>query len=321
MDVAQGREGGVEGVQPRLRQHGPGPAAASGRQDREPDEDGRHQHPASPQPRLQQPDEPDRGDQHRRQEQCRRRCERVPTRPAHRPPPGKNATQWLVPLSEDSHPVAPAVLPADSMKSRNGERRSRAGRGAPATTGTPGPPANPRPPRSRPRRARPARREGEQQHRAARGRPHQGGVLPTHQRDRGRREDEGRPSRAAAPQVEHQREHGPREHGRGQGLAAQSAHRREDPRREHVGQPGEHRARGADPRPAGSEPTGALVGEDHHRRGPQPLPDPHGHAEQLPDEERRTHREQVARRLVLQPAEGPVAVPQVDAARRGGPPG
>ena len=26
------------------------------------------------------------------------------------PPPVKNATQWLVPLSEDSHPVVPAVL-------------------------------------------------------------------------------------------------------------------------------------------------------------------------------------------------------------------
>ena len=42
-----------------------------------------------------------------------------PVQPS-RPPPGKNATQWLVPRSEDSQPVSPAVFLADSMKSRNG---------------------------------------------------------------------------------------------------------------------------------------------------------------------------------------------------------
>ena len=70
---------------------------------------------------------------------------------------------------------------------------------------------------------------------------------------------------------------------------------------------------GADAGPARREPSGALVGEQHDRRGPQPLPDPHRHAEQLTDQERRSHREEIARRLVLQPAESPVAVPQVDA--------
>ncbi len=164
-------------------------------------------------------------------------------------------------------------------------------------------------------RRRQARPVGERQHHRGQqqARQHQRGVLATHEGDGGRRPQQREPSPLPAAQVEHQRQDGPREHHRRQRLAAESADRRQDARREHVRQTSEHGADRADPRPVRGQAPGSRVGQQHQGGRPQPFPHPHRHVEGVAQQERRAHREQVAGRLVLQPADGRVTVPQAQA--------
>ena len=112
VDVAQGREGGVEGVQPRVataptrpirRSRPSGPRARRGRDITST----RRSHS----PGCRRPTSPIAATSTvgRAAAPTMQRARSHPSQPIG-PPPGKNATQWLVPRSEDSQPVAPAVL-------------------------------------------------------------------------------------------------------------------------------------------------------------------------------------------------------------------
>ena len=86
---------------------------------------------------------------------------------------------------------------------------------------------------------------------------------------------------------------------------------REHPRRQREGEPGEDAGEvGAHSERAGDLGR-AREGDAQDQRHPEPLDHPAGEVEQEAQREERAHRPQVAVRLVLQLAEGALAVPQV----------
>ncbi|CAB4741620.1 unannotated protein [freshwater metagenome] len=136
------------------------------------------------------------------------------------------------------------------------------------------------------------------------------GVDAADQRDR----EPGAGSRAprAPPlRADHQRQQHPRGQRHRPALAGDGTQGGEHPRGERVRRPGEQAGQVAAHPEGPHQARGAREGDGQHQPPPQPLDDPAGDAGQDAGEEERPRREEVAVGLVLQLAEGALAVPQV----------
>ena len=125
--------------------------------------------------------------------------------------------------------------------------------------------------------------------------------------------EQGRYPRGQPPvQAVHERQHHPREDGRGQHLRGQHTDQSQEPRGERERQSRDHAPHPVRLREERTEdPARALVGHHQDQRHPQPLDHPVGDTGQLAQQREQTLREEVAVGLVLQLTEGERWVPEV----------
>jgi len=167
-----------------------------------------------------------------------------------------------------------------------------------------------RPPQHQ-RAAAGTRRTGQQPHHPERDdREGRRGVDAADEGDRDRGPGGGDPRRPAFG-TDHERQQHPRRQGHRPALAGDRSQRGEHPWRHRVGDAGQQAGEVAAHAERPHQTGGAGEGDGQHQPPPQPLHHPAGDPGQHAGEVERPGREEVAVRLVLQLAEGSLAVPQV----------